>query len=867
MAAETWTKKTLNMLRRLLPEEEEGNPPPPVPSKPGQWYDGSEIKSLSMEQILEEWVHEGNDKVYTIALQDFSGAVGDKWDRLKTKVDMIADNVARRHIGRGTIYKNFGEGLYVLVVPGNDSDGHMQRVFAMAEDLGRRLVGDKFRNLKKSGIIVAQADASDLLGPDGRFDPAAVTRIALDADLALPLPDEPLQTPPADAPGRMVAMDLQAVERAQGHMVVTAIAVGEDADVPLSGTREEKEAPVPDWTTAPDSDTTPQVADSATRAEKDFCAWDSGETFVASGDIAPGGGASLSGFVMVTDGAPGRDPLLAIGAENASGGGARMVVTGAADPAVETDPRWIAAGDAAAGRDVGESGEIRRDPLLRPQAASRGGDVPEVWIDAAGPGKAARPMGYDEAAGRRAEAKGVAIVGGPPKAAGMTAVAAATPSGESVWQAMAPPDGRGIAAATGAATPPPPPERLPGDAPSGQDRAGVEWRAGEVVVRPPGQQASPGVPGAARDSGKERGTWEPGTGPSRATLAPIAPPGGAGRPDIQEWEKAAAALPPAAAAPSPPAAAAATAAREPAPPPPLPERTPPAKPAQMWQAGEPREEAPEAKMVDIDHAPTVPGEEWRAIAKMAPKPREAERPAALLPRSSFAMVEAMWRPTWTMARRRVELHLCRPILRDGRSVRGGDDLLPLLGGVVERLDYETILAAVVSLSRVGGRALGTIVLPIHFPTLRLQAEIDRILPALDACAGLPGIGGLWVEVTGVPATAKSARLAEMVARVRDHCAGVLLRRDLAAPQWDPASVGAVEGVGIDLAGLNQWERNPGHLAETLRQFRAQARPLPAYAWGLRDHRELTVAIEAGFAITNGADLLPDTALPACGAFV
>ena len=167
MPPKFWAEKTRTVLRRWLAAEEDVAAPPPDKGDGDKWYDGSEIESLSMEQILSEGIAEGRDKVFIIALNDFSAAVGDKWDRLKTKVDLISDNAARRHLERGSLYQNIGEGVYLVTVQVSGGADCQAKVFAMAEDLGRRLVGDRFVSLASSGVAVAEADASLLLDAHG----------------------------------------------------------------------------------------------------------------------------------------------------------------------------------------------------------------------------------------------------------------------------------------------------------------------------------------------------------------------------------------------------------------------------------------------------------------------------------------------------------------------------------------------------------------------------------------------------------------------------------------------------------------------------------------------------------------------------
>jgi len=649
MAGKFWSEKTRTVLRRWLAAEEDPAAPPPAAGEPGKWYDGSEIESLSMEQILTEGIAEGRDKVFIIALNDFSTAVGDKWNRLKTKVDLIADNAARRHLERGSLYQAIGDGIYLVTVQVSGGADWRAKVFAMAEDLGRRLVGDRFVSLAAAGVAVAEAEAVLLLDAQGRFDPEAVTRLARDPGRLLPPPESPAGL--AEAAGRMVPLDFERRGRPEGRLVATPILQPDEIAVSASATRPERPDSDPDW-------------GASQRRDEELGPWFSNE----SGDDRP--------FAVSGDGAE------------------------------------------------------------RPDAA----------VPTCGDRRDDRPL-WDSA--ERAE----------------------RPNRMVSDHCEAPPDA-----------------------------AWVE------------------VAGAKRDSAE----W--------TTCEPHA--GAAGDPSLPK------AFPP--------------------------HHSPP--PVEWTEQAKPEGGPPSPRLVAIDlagQAKSAP--EWAEIAPMGAKPPGAEPKAAERPsRTNFVMIEAQWRPCWAIGSGRVDAHLCRPVLRDGQMLRVGDDLLRALDGKADRLDYETLLAAVVGLSAAGGRRLGTLILPLTYRTLGVDTEMARILPALAALRALAGMGRLLVEVAEVPQSARSDALARMLAPLRHPAGGVLLRRTLALPQWRSDAVGGLAGIGLDLTGLEEWERDPGHLAASLKRFRAQVDPLPTYAWGLATPREVAAARESGFVLGNGVTLVADLPQPAPG---
>lgn len=182
MATDFWQGKTGAILSQLLGLEVEAGASSPLQKADtgaSQWYDGTEVKSLTLEQILKEEISSGSgDKVFTVTLDDFATAVGDKWSRLKVKVDLIADGVARRHVGKGILCSTLADGSLMITVLGQGSAEGRQRVVGLADDLGHRLVGAVFDGQKERKTRITEVDPADLLGADGNVSPDVWTKLA-----------------------------------------------------------------------------------------------------------------------------------------------------------------------------------------------------------------------------------------------------------------------------------------------------------------------------------------------------------------------------------------------------------------------------------------------------------------------------------------------------------------------------------------------------------------------------------------------------------------------------------------------------------------------------------------------------------------
>ncbi len=192
MATDFWKGKAGTLLGQLLGLDVEEGASSPV-RKPSsrdeqKWYDGSEVKSLTLEQVLKEEAANGpgGNKVYTVTLDEFAAAVGDKWSRLKGKVDLIADGVARRHVGKGILCTNLADGSFMVTVLGKGSAEGRRRVVGLADDLGHRLVGSLFDGKREAKVRITEADPAELLDADGNIKADVWARLVQAPEVEVP---------------------------------------------------------------------------------------------------------------------------------------------------------------------------------------------------------------------------------------------------------------------------------------------------------------------------------------------------------------------------------------------------------------------------------------------------------------------------------------------------------------------------------------------------------------------------------------------------------------------------------------------------------------------------------------------------------
>ncbi|MEO5373297.1 MAG: hypothetical protein H7840_03340 [Alphaproteobacteria bacterium] len=179
MALKIWKGSGLSRIRRWLGiGRESRTAPEKTEDDANKWYDGSEVQTLGLDQVLRQEATDGVNKVYTVTLDDFQTAVGSKWSRLKVKVDLIADGVVKRHIGRNSLCTvEGGDGTYMVMMLDSNSVEGRRRVVNVANDLGHRLVGTRF-GAKGAKMRIFECDPRQFHTLDGTIDEAALARIA-----------------------------------------------------------------------------------------------------------------------------------------------------------------------------------------------------------------------------------------------------------------------------------------------------------------------------------------------------------------------------------------------------------------------------------------------------------------------------------------------------------------------------------------------------------------------------------------------------------------------------------------------------------------------------------------------------------------
>jgi hypothetical protein len=144
----------------------------------------------------------GAGRLRVVSLAEFRQSVGDKWPRLVDKVVILADTVIRAHMGAGNLSQRQGEDCWLLLFPVEHPEEARRRTVEIADDISRRLLGERCVHNTRPLAQAAHLMAGEALAANGRIDLGAMARV-LTQSRAILDDDEPMAA--ADA-GRWAAL-------------------------------------------------------------------------------------------------------------------------------------------------------------------------------------------------------------------------------------------------------------------------------------------------------------------------------------------------------------------------------------------------------------------------------------------------------------------------------------------------------------------------------------------------------------------------------------------------------------------------------------------------------------------------------------
>ncbi|MCF8483132.1 MAG: hypothetical protein K9H25_22125 [Rhodospirillum sp.] len=157
-------------------------PSEPVRTNPGL-RDPNRMSSphSALDQLLKAYLTDQGDsavsKIHLISLDEMKEAFGPEWDRLAAKAMMITEGIIRKHLTGEDYYYRQADDSYLLLLSGLGVHEAAAKVQMIANQIRRRLLGDRADNMRGFGVKAAVVTLSELLeqGTIPSFD--NITRI------------------------------------------------------------------------------------------------------------------------------------------------------------------------------------------------------------------------------------------------------------------------------------------------------------------------------------------------------------------------------------------------------------------------------------------------------------------------------------------------------------------------------------------------------------------------------------------------------------------------------------------------------------------------------------------------------------------
>lgn len=162
--ADTLTRaaaRALRFARRLVGRAEES-----VPAR--VYWDDS--VALTLSNLVQETETRASGRVQVISLTDFREAIGELWEKYKSRILLITESTISRMIGKGNTFIPEGEDAWLLLFTGLSEDKAQARADAIAASIGEKLVGAQFTAHELPLPAAARLDLSSALNADGSIN-------------------------------------------------------------------------------------------------------------------------------------------------------------------------------------------------------------------------------------------------------------------------------------------------------------------------------------------------------------------------------------------------------------------------------------------------------------------------------------------------------------------------------------------------------------------------------------------------------------------------------------------------------------------------------------------------------------------------
>ncbi|GGF65574.1 hypothetical protein GCM10011332_19560 [Terasakiella brassicae] len=126
--------------------------------------------AVSIEDIISEEDHEDIGKLHVLSMTEFHQALGDTWDKREDKIFRLTEGVMRDRVGQGNRWEHQSQEIYIMLFPTLSEIEADARAYDIAEEVGRKIIGDRFDGERRPLVRVAGVDPKDALKEDGSLN-------------------------------------------------------------------------------------------------------------------------------------------------------------------------------------------------------------------------------------------------------------------------------------------------------------------------------------------------------------------------------------------------------------------------------------------------------------------------------------------------------------------------------------------------------------------------------------------------------------------------------------------------------------------------------------------------------------------------
>jgi len=142
------------------------------PVRPRTYWDDN--VALTLSNLVHETETRASGRVQLISLADFRAAVGDLWEKYKSRILIIVESTIARMIGRGNTFIPQGDDAWLMLFPNFSEEKAQEITDAIAAKIGDKLVGAQFTAHELPLPATSKLDLAVAVNADGSLNMDAV---------------------------------------------------------------------------------------------------------------------------------------------------------------------------------------------------------------------------------------------------------------------------------------------------------------------------------------------------------------------------------------------------------------------------------------------------------------------------------------------------------------------------------------------------------------------------------------------------------------------------------------------------------------------------------------------------------------------